>query len=336
MPSSAKDQFSLTEEQKQHWLEHGFIKVEGCFSREAAEQFTSSLWTRLGASPDDKSTWPTAKLNMPAHTSVRIEDFAPKAWHVMCELVGGEDRMADWCKTWRDGWIVNLGKPEFRSTDPLDFRSLDNWHNDGDWFVHFLDSGEQALLVIPLFSDIEPKGGGTVICTDGIGLVAKHMYDHPAGTTPFLAPNGTPDLQGPERRNQWMNWISDPEATRDESFHEATGKVGDVYFLHPLMLHSASRNLLRTVRVITNPPVAVKEPFNFNRLDPKEYSLVEKKILRDLGRPEGLPEWKITAPRALLTPRRIKNQEEMKRVEVERMAKAAVPVTRLAIAKPLD
>jgi hypothetical protein len=132
------------------------------------------------------------------------------------------------------------------------------------------------------------------------------QYDHPAGTTPFLAPNGTPDLEGLERRTQWMKWISDPEATRDESFHEATGKVGDVYFLHPLMLHSASRNLLRTVRVITNPPVAVKEPFNFNRSDPKEYSLVEKKILRDLGRPEGLPEWKITAPRALLTPRRLK------------------------------
>ncbi|KAJ5610018.1 hypothetical protein N7510_006737 [Penicillium lagena] len=308
MIASAGNLSSLTEDQKQHWMEHGFLKVEGCFSREAAEQFTSSLWTRLGASPDDKSTWPTEKLNMPAHSHVRIEDLAPKAWDVMCELVGGEDRIADWCKTWRDGWIVNFGKPEFKPTDPLDFRTLDNWHNDGDFFVHFLDSGEQALLVIPLFSDIEPKGGGTVICTDGIGLVAKHMYDHPGGTTPFLAPHGSPDLEGPERRSQWMKWISDPKATRDESFHEVTGKVGDVYFLHPLMLHSASRNLLGTVRVITNPPVAVKEPFNFNRSDPNEYSLVEKKTLRDLGRPEGLPEWRITAPREMLTPGRLKHR----------------------------
>jgi hypothetical protein len=52
---------------------------------------------------------------------------------------------------------------------------LDNWHNDGDFFVHFLDSPEQALLVIPLWSDIESKGGGTAVCGDGIKYIAKHL-----------------------------------------------------------------------------------------------------------------------------------------------------------------
>jgi hypothetical protein len=175
MPATDQDQYSLTEEQKQHWLEHGFIKLTNCFSREAAEQFTSSVWTRLGASPDDKSTWPPEKINMPGHTKVSVKDFAPKAYYAIADIVGGEDKIADWCKDWKDGWIVNLGNPEFKPTEPLDLRTLDNWHNDGDWFVHFLDSPEQAMLVIPLFSDIESKGGGTAICTDGIGLVAKHL-----------------------------------------------------------------------------------------------------------------------------------------------------------------
>jgi hypothetical protein len=94
--------------------------------------------------------------------------------------------------------------------------------------------------------------------------------------------------------------------TREETFHEATGEVGDVYVLHPFMLHSASRNLLRNVRIIPNPPVALNEPFNYNRADPRDYSLVEQKTLRDLGRPEGLPEWKITSPRELLDPPRVK------------------------------
>jgi hypothetical protein len=40
------------------------------------------------------------------------------------------------------------------------------------------------------------------------------------------------------------------------------------------MLHSASKNLLRIPRVITNPPVSLKEPFCFDREDPKDYSLV--------------------------------------------------------------
>lgn len=175
MPSATNDQYTLTEEQKQFWLENGFVKIPKCFSREAAKKFTSSVWARLGVSSTDQSTWPTDRVNMPGHTIVPCRDFAPKAFAAMCELVGGEDRVADWCKDWKDGFIVNLGKPEFKPEEPLDLRALDNWHNDGDWFTHFLDSPEQALLVIPLFTDIASKGGGTAICTDGIGLVAKHL-----------------------------------------------------------------------------------------------------------------------------------------------------------------
>ena len=58
---------------------------------------------------------------------------------------------------------------------------------------------------------------------------------------------------------------------------------GDVVLLHPLMLHSASKNHLRVPRVITNPPVALKAPFQFARNDPDEYSLVELKTLKALG-----------------------------------------------------
>jgi hypothetical protein len=179
MPSTTNDQYALTEEQKQHFLEHGFIKLPQCFTREQAAKFISPIWTRLGASPTDKSTWPTEKLNMPGHTSISTADFAPKAWAAICELVGGEDRIVDWAKDWKDAFIVNMGKPEYTPDDPLDYRALDGWHNDGDFFIHFLDSPEQALLVIPLFTDIKPRGGGTAICTDGIKLIAQRLvYSH--------------------------------------------------------------------------------------------------------------------------------------------------------------
>ncbi|RFU30144.1 hypothetical protein B7463_g6219, partial [Scytalidium lignicola] len=336
MPGTTGDQYRLTEEQKAFWMEHGFLKIPRCFSRDTAKKFTHSVWTRLGADPEDKSTWPTEKINMPGHTIVPVADFAPKAWSAMCELVGGEDKVADWVQNWKDGFIVNFGKPEFKPEDELDYRTLDNWHNDGDFFVHFLDSPEQALLVIPLFTDIMPKGGGTVICTDGIGLVAKRLYDHPDGMTPFMAPRGTPELQGEARREFWNGVIRNPELTRAETFYEATGEIGDVYLLHPFMLHSASRNLLRNVRIITNPPVALKEPFNYNRKDPSEYSLVEKKTLKDLGRPEGLPEWKITSPRENLVPARVHKQAEMKIQELERLKKTGVPVTLYEGAKAHD
>ena len=33
--------------------------------------------------------------------------------------------------------------------------------------VHFLDSPEQGLLVIPCWSDVKPNGGATWICDEG-------------------------------------------------------------------------------------------------------------------------------------------------------------------------
>ena len=69
----------------------------------------------------------------------------------------------------------------------------------------------------------------------------------------------------------------------------------------PFMLHSASRNLRRDVRIITNPPVSLKEPFNY---DGKNPNLVEQKTLRDLGHPEGI-NWKITSPRERIIPDRV-------------------------------
>jgi hypothetical protein len=165
--------YTLTEGQKAHFLEHGFIKVEKCFSREQAADFTSTLWTRLGFDPNDKSTWVEERTNMPWHHHVPVSEFSPKAWSVMCQLLGGEARISTHMRGWGDGFIVNLGKEEYSPDEEVNLRDLWGWHNDGDFFVHFLDSPEQALLVIPLWSDIVSKAGGTAICTDGIKHIAK-------------------------------------------------------------------------------------------------------------------------------------------------------------------
>ncbi|KAJ7096161.1 hypothetical protein C8R44DRAFT_644588 [Mycena epipterygia] len=317
--SPADSSYNLTPEQKAHFLKHGFLHLPQCFSREASDAFTANLWTRLGMSPDDKSTWHTERTNMPSHNSVLISEFAPKAWSAICELLGGEDRIADWAKVWKDSFIVNLGK---EGQAGVSFRELDNWHVDGDFFVHFLDSPEQALLVIPIFSDIAPSGGGTAICTDGIGVVARHLYENPNGVTPWMHPRGNPEPpNGPGRLGFFTSVVRNRELTSDASFHEMTGAVGDVYLLHPLMLHSASKNATRMLRVITNPPVALKAPFRFSAAEKGEFSLVEQKTLRELGFPEGLDGWEIEGEREKIVPRRIQIQEEMKKRERERLAK---------------
>ncbi|KAF7338855.1 hypothetical protein MSAN_02208500 [Mycena sanguinolenta] len=314
---------ALTDAQKAFFLTHGFIHLPGCFSRSASDAFTAALWPRLGMSPTDKSTWHTERTNMPSSSNiVPIAEFAPKAWAAICELLGGEERVSEKTRTWGDAFIVNLGVEGQGEVPP---RELDGWHVDGDFFIHFLDSPEQALLVIPLFSDIAPGGGGTAICTDGIGVVAKHLHDNPAGVTPWMHARGTPEPTGPNttRLAFFRAIVQDPALARDASFHEMTGQVGDVYLLHPLMVHSATKNATRVPRVITNPPVALKAPFRLSVDDASAdggFSLVEQKTLRELGFPGGLPGWKIEGGREGFVPRRIKRQEEMRAKERERLA----------------
>lgn len=101
-------------------------------------------------------------------------------------------------------------------------------------------------------------------------------------------------------------------------FHEMTGNVGDVILLHPLMVHSASVNSLRIPRVITNPPISLKDPFNFDRKDPSQYSIVERKTLHDLGK-DRLKGWRIKGERQHVVPDRLKAQEEMKEQELDRL-----------------
>lgn len=101
-------------------------------------------------------------------------------------------------------------------------------------------------------------------------------------------------------------------------FHEMTGKVGDVILLHPLMVHSATGNGKRLPRIITNPPVALRAPFNFNRGDESEYSLVELKTIKDIGE-DNLKGWKITSKREKIVPERVKIQEHMRKEEQQRL-----------------
>lgn len=103
-----------------------------------------------------------------------------------------------------------------------------------------------------------------------------------------------------------------------EEFHEITGNVGDVVLMHPLMLHTASRNSLRIPRIITNPPVTLRTEFNFDRENPEEYSLVELKTLQVLGK-DRLKGWKAIGAREFLVPQRVKDQERMKKLELERL-----------------
>jgi len=289
----------LTDAEVAHFIERGHVVLKNCFPREAAEPWVEDAFARIGYDRHDPGTWEQKRWHLPGDNVVDVKEFAPRAYGAICDLCG-EDRVAGPLR-WSDAMIMNLGIGADEPWQAPD-QWKKGWHKDGDFFRHFLDSPEQGLLVIVLWSDVIHRGGGTFIACDSVGPVSRHLARHPEGVLPNGFP--TPSL---------LNECSD--------FAEMSGQVGDVVLLHPFMLHCASQNVLAVERLITNPPVHLKEPMNLNRENPDDFSPVELSVLRGLG-VERL-DYQPTGSRERIVPERVRIQEAMRREQAERLAKAA-------------
>ncbi|GIK67231.1 MAG: hypothetical protein BroJett018_50250 [Chloroflexota bacterium] len=256
------DYTTLSPEEVQHFLDYGFVHLTNCFDTDFAAQSTSAAFERLGYREDDPATWEQPIIHMPNKGFVDVKEFAPKAYGAICDLLGGEDRVETPVR-WGDGYIVNfkLGADrEWVAPSP----ESGGWHKDGDFFWHFLDSPEQGLLLIVVWRDIEPRGGGTFMACDSIKPVAEYLNNNREGLHPFEGGFG-----------KFIYECKD--------FRELTGKAGDVVIMHPFMLHASSQNHSGKARFITNPPVALKAPMNFNRDNVDDFSPVELAVLKALG-----------------------------------------------------
>jgi hypothetical protein len=291
---------ALRPEQIEQFLSQGYLTIPRCFSRDAAEAVTDAAFVRLGYDKTDSSTWTAPRVHMPSLNHFECKTFAPAAWAAICDLLGGEERVQQPCH-WGDALIANfhegLGRP-WAGPSP----QSPGWHKDGDFFRHFLDSPEQGLLVLVLWSDIAPQGGGTFIAPDSIAHVARFFASHPEGVLPGEIP--------------FRQMISGCQ-----EFEECTGSVGDVVLCHPFLLHTVSQNHGGKARFITNPPAALKEPMRFNRANLDDFSPVEQSILNALG-VERL-DFQPAAPRERIVPERVKHQQAVVEEERRRLEAAA-------------
>lgn len=286
----------LTDEQAAHFLERGFVTVPGAFDAARAGPWLDEAWARFGYDRDDPGNWAEKRIHLASRSHVDARAFAPAAWRAAAELAGGEDRVLPW--RWGNGFIANLGVGADRPWRPPS-AAAGGWHKDGDFFRHFLDSPEQALLSLVLWTDMRPRGGGTFVAADSVPVVARFLARHPEGVLP-----GQFDYAG----------LIDQ--CRD--FVELTGRAGDVVLLHPYTLHATSQNVLGVARIITNPPLALREPMNFARPDAAGFSLVERAVLRGLGvdRLDFAP----AAPREKVVPERVRRQQARAAAEDARLA----------------
>ncbi|MFD0481837.1 hypothetical protein ACFQ46_04445 [Kineococcus sp. GCM10028916] len=252
----------LDDRQVQQFLDTGYVVLENCFDAASAAPIVDRAWDRLGVDRDDPATWDRPRVHLPSLEHVDAAEFAPTAFAAACQLLGGEDRVrTPW--HWSDGIIANLGVGADRPFDPPS-AEVGGWHKDGDFFRHFLDSPEQGLLTIVLWTDVHSRGGGTFVATDSVGVVARFLAEHPEGVLPE-------ELQ------------QTPLIRECREFVELTGRLGDVVLMHPFLLHATSQNVLRAQRLITNPPLSLREPMDLDRDDPSTSSPVEQAVLRGLG-----------------------------------------------------
>jgi Phytanoyl-CoA dioxygenase (PhyH) len=266
----------LTDEQVQSFLDKGYLVVEDCLDTSIAKRWIDEAYDRLGYDQHDPSTWQQDIIWMDHKNQMPVREVAPKAWAAILDVVGGEDRLETQVMRlppghftsinsfeWSDAFIVNFHRGAGEAWQPPSPK-VKGWHKDGSYFRHFIDSREQALLTVILWSDMLHQGGGTFIAPDSVRIVARMLYEHPEG----IAAKDF-DFQAIIKQcNQ---------------FEELTGKAGDFVILHPFMLHASSQNVIAKPRFMTNPPIVLKEPMNLNRENPADFSLLERATLHYVG-----------------------------------------------------
>lgn len=253
--------FQFSPQEREHFLQNGYIVLRDAVPKAHLRAWQDLAWQRLGYDRDNPDTWEKSRVHLPPSRAVRVREFAPRAQGAMQEL-GIAERLVE-PNFWGDVFIANFAEgadEPFRAPSA----ACPGWHKDGFMARHYLDSPEQALLVLVAWTDVQSQGGGTFIAPDSIGIVARYLAERPEGVE---AQTGELSKLIHECRE----------------FVELTARAGDVIFCHPFMLHAVSQNVRRVERIISNPIVTLHEPMNFNRAD-KNYSLVEAGVLRALGK----------------------------------------------------
>ncbi|UDY34901.1 hypothetical protein [Dermatobacter hominis] len=229
-------------------LDEGCIRIPAALDAAFCEDVTLRAIGRLGVREDDPTTWPTGTEHLPVEENWSVADVAPAAAAVIDELCGGGRRIA--FAGIQDNLIVNFPADPgaWWPPDRWDAPSA-GWHKDGDWFRHFLDSPEQALLVIVFWRDVVERQGPTYLAVDSIRAVADLLVAHPEGLEPAEVLASVPDI-----------------LRRCDRFEALTGAQGDIVLCHPFVLHTASVNAAARVpgslRCISNTSVMLRRPMD--------------------------------------------------------------------------
>lgn len=271
----------ISRDEARQFVEQGYLRIRGAFPRSIAEAVVEQAWAELerdyDVQRDNPASWDKPFMHhrkgqmhgyvrtRPTDLRFNLREQAPRAFKAQADAVGGAARLPDEGRqlAWSDATVANLGVHGRVGEAPQP--QLGGWHKDGWHFRHFLNSPEQGLLTVPIYSDIAPGGGGTQVAADSIAAVARLLAAQPQGLHPD-------SVQG-------AGYLIPGLVEQCGAFKELTGEAGDMVILHPFMLHRACTNPSSRPRFIANAALVLAEPMCFARAPAEVYSLVELGVL---------------------------------------------------------
>ena len=270
---------TLTDAQVAGFIEDGYVKLEEAVPRSAALAAQDFLWDRLaaqGVRRDDPATWAEPMVHL---KEVYADDVfqacqTPRLTGAIEDLVGrdrwaGKGRPTAW-GWWPVNFAVGADKPWTVPTG--------GWHWDGIQFRHYVDSPDQGLLLLPMFSETGPRGGGTLIAAGSHRPVARLLARHPDGleigeaialshrTYPWLAELAGKTKTVPDRVAYFMDESHPDDTGQPLRVVEATASPGDVYLCHPFLFHAASQNHSGVPRFMCNRTTSLTGRMNVRAL----------------------------------------------------------------------
>lgn len=299
----------LSDADVEQFIELGYIRVKQAYSREAALKAQRFLWDQINdrypdlqLNPDDPSTWQDVidRDAEAAQVSIHLREFFNGPEFKACEtsrLAGaiedlvGEGRWAlkDEPHNW-GWWPINFAVGKNRPWTV----SETGWHWDGMGRKHFVDSPEQGLLVLPCFSDVGSRGGGTLLATGSHKVVARYLARHPEGIDIREANEGCSsehpwfvELTGRTSRSKDRNAKFMAASTIDDDgielqVIETIAEAGDVMLAHPFIYHAASQNHAAIPRFMCNRAAPLTGRMELQRSG-GNYSVLEESVRRAIA-----------------------------------------------------
>lgn len=254
----------LSADDVRNFHEEGFIVVREAFPHEAARAMQAEMWAKLEEDSslrrDDPATWRddgyrVNGLNKIANRPVFKGIASPRLCGSVNDLLGaGAWDIPD---SW-GGFLITFPQGQPKDWDI----TAEGWHWDGNPNYH--KDELNGLFIFTLFSDIGPKGGGTLIVPGSHRLINRFFDALPPQVNrnkqkpikqeffrslPYFAELTNPDdaATNGDRIRRFMQETTDVNGVPCR-VAEVTGEPGDAFLCHPSLLHTPSPNHAATPR----------------------------------------------------------------------------------------